>query len=383
MGQVENLTKNVKKLTQTIYDLKKKSFLSPPIPQIDIASIAMTPRQIAKKVILVSCGSISAAGEITQNTANASINAAGALGDPNAVKASEAINSPEALSAFTGARMLKSVVTPESAHLIVYGKLMRDANGKLVDNEVLHPECVFDGLAMPKTHPTLQDVQKYVMLADRAVKMIGIKNQDLLDDIAQAMISIPANITAMVSAAALMPPGAGIPVAFAAFQNLIQVIMGLTMKITELLGVLPDLEYIPLVLPKEQIDVVLIPVNVILSALITIMSTINGVTSMIPSSSAMSTMAGGASLPPAAYVGGTVTGTVVRANTNTPVPNATVKIGSQPSVQTDIAGKFSVEKVQTGDQTININHINYIDYNDTVKVQNDQTTNIDVYLLSI
>src|SRR5574343_178926 len=100
MGQVEDLTRNVKKLTQTIYELKKKSFLSPPVPQIDIASIAMTPRQIAKKVILVSCGAITAAGNITQTDANVGINTAGFFGDQNAAKAKEAINSPEALAAF-------------------------------------------------------------------------------------------------------------------------------------------------------------------------------------------------------------------------------------------------------------------------------------------
>ena len=155
------------------------------------------------------------------------------------------------------------------------------------------------------------------------------------------------------------------------------------MKISEILGILPDLEYVPLVLPKEIVDVVLIPVNVILTALITIMSTINGVTSMIPSSSSLSSMAGGASLPHSAYVGGTVTGKVLRTNTSTPVPNATVRIGNKPSVQTDIAGKYTIDKIQTGDQSITINHFNYIDFSGIVKVRNDQTTNLDVYLLSM
>jgi hypothetical protein len=382
VGQVETLTKNIDILTATIYKLKEKTFLTPSIPQIDISSMVMTPRQIAKRVLLVSSGLVNVSGQITQNVTTTGLYTAQSLGIDTTM-AQEALNSPDALATLTATKIAGMVTTEEEAHLIVYGKIMRDANGKIIDNEKLYPECVEYNLGMPKIHPTLTEVKKYVNLATKAIKMIGIKEQDLLDDIMQAAISIPANITAMVSAVAIMPPGSGLPVAFAAFQSMVATIMGLTAKITDIVNILPDLEYVPLVLPKEIVDAVLIPVNVILTALNTIMGTIDTVTSLIPSSSSLSSMTGGAAMPPAAYVGGTVSGTVKRSNDNVPIPNVTVTAGNKPSVKTDASGKYTVEKVDTGNQEVTAYHASYQDYSTTVSVQNDQTITVDILLLPL
>jgi len=382
MGQVETLIKNIDSLTATIYKLKEKTFLTPSIPQIDITSMVMTPRQIAKRVLLVGSGVVNTSGQIVETLTSTGIYTAQSLGADTTL-AQEALNSPEALTALTAIKISGMVTTEEEAHLIVYGKIMRDANGKIIDNEKLYPECVDDRLGMPKIHPTLTEVKKYVTLATKAVKMIGIKEQDLLDDIMQAAISIPANITAMVSATAIMPPGSGLPVAFAAFQSMVATIMGLTSKIADITGILPDLEYVPLILPKEMVDAVLIPVNAILTALITVMGTIEGITSLIPSTSSLSSMSGGAVIPPAAYVGGTVTGTVKRSSDNVSIPNATVTVGNKPEVKTDAAGKYTVEKVDTGKQNITVYHASFQGYTSSVDVQNDQTITVDVLLLPL
>jgi hypothetical protein len=94
-------------------------------------------------------------------------------------------------------------------------------------------------------------------------------------------------------------------------------------------------------------------------------------------------MAGGATMPPSAYVGGTVTGTVKRSSDNVPIPNATVTVGNKPEVKTDAAGKYTVEKVDTGKQNITVYHASFQGYTSSVDVQNDQTITVDVLLLPL
>lgn len=280
MSQAQILISNIDSLSKTIYKLKERTFLTPPIPKIDIQKIAMTPRQITKRVLLISGGIMSNSGQISQ-TALAASDAAQTLGADTSV-IDNAINSQEGIETLTALKLAGNAITEESAHLIVYGKLMRDSNGKLVDNEELYPECV-GPLGMPDTHPLKDEVRKKLYFAIYAVKMIGIKLQDLLDDIIQAGISIAASITSMASAIAILPLGTGLPVAFAAFQSMISTIMALTAKIADLVGILPDLEFVPMVIPADMVDPILIPINAQLTALNTIMGTIERITNIIPS----------------------------------------------------------------------------------------------------
>ena len=280
MSQSQQLILNIDKLSKTIYKLKERTFLTPPVPQIDIEKIAMTPRQITKRILLISGGLMSNAGQISDIALTSSY-AAQTLGTDTTV-IDNAINSQEGLETLTALKLAGNAITEESAHLVVYGKLMRDENGKLIDNEILYPECV-GPLGIPDTHPLKDEARKKLYLAINAVKLIGIKQQDLLDDIIQAGISIASSITAMASAVAILPPGTGLPVAFAAFQSMISTIMALTSKISEILGILPDLEFVPLVIPMEKVESILIPINAVLSALIVIMGTIERITKIIPS----------------------------------------------------------------------------------------------------
>lgn len=288
-SQLQQLPTNVTKLMDTVFTLKNKSFLVPPVPKVPIENYLLTPRQIAKKIILVSAGSISAAGQIinqTQSSVNQSITSANMLGadiPPN--QSTSPLSNYDQQFANNAAMMIGQIVTPESAHFVVYGKFKRDADGNLIDNEIVDPDCVFTKLAMPSTHPTFNDIQIMVNKVLKTIRLLPIKEKDMLDDIAQSMIAIPASIVSIASAAAILPPGAGIPVAFSAFQGLMANIMNVVSKISELAtGVeIENLNYLPLLVEAAKVDAVIGILNAQLIAINTILMTVDGLTKIIPS----------------------------------------------------------------------------------------------------
>lgn len=285
MSQIDQLPKNISKLIDNVYKLKEKTFLVPPVPKIDITNSLMTNRQIAKRMILLSTGALTATGQIItaeMSAAQTVVGGANATGaNINTTQLNQSSN--DIAMATNAARMLGQFTTPESAHFIVYGKFKRDANGNLIDNEILDPDCVLQKIAMPAGHPTLASIQVIVTQVIKVLKMLGIKEQDLLDAIAQAMIAIPASIVSISSAAAILPPGAGIPVAFSAFQGLMATIMNLVSKVAEVTNNIEYLNYLPLVIKPDMLEIILVNVNATLIALNTVMGTIEAVTKMVPS----------------------------------------------------------------------------------------------------
>lgn len=285
MSQIDQLPKNISNLIDNVYKLKEKTFLVPPVSKIDITNSLMTKRQIAKRMILISTGALTATGSIiTAEMAGAQT----VVGGANATGANintEGLNqaSNDVSMATNAARMLGQFTTPESAHFIVYGKFKRDADGNLIDDEVSDPDCVLQKIAMPHGHPTFASIQVIITQVVKVLKMLGIKEQDLLDAIAQAMIAIPASIVSIASAAAILPPGAGVPVAFSAFQGLMATIMNLVTKVAEVTDNIEYLNYLPLVVKPEMLDPILVNVNATLIALNTVLGTIEAVTKMIPS----------------------------------------------------------------------------------------------------
>jgi hypothetical protein len=248
----------------------------------------MTKRQIAKKIILITAKTIGTAANLVEggvSSANTIISSTAALegNAPTNDPLAETTSSFEYQFGMNAANMIGQKVTPEAAHFIVYGKFLRDENGNLIDNEELYPECVFDPLAMPADHPTFAEIQVMIVQVMKVLRMLPIRQQEMLDDIAQAMIAIPASITSIASAAAIMPPGAGIPVAFAAFQGLMANIMNIVSKIA---GVTVDIEYlnyVPILCDAQKADAIIGIINGYLIAINTVLLTIDGLTSIIPS----------------------------------------------------------------------------------------------------
>lgn len=286
MSQVEQLPKNIDKILEKVYELKSKTFFTPPVSTIDIKPMLLTKRQIAKKMILMSAGIISDTGQsipIIESNVKSTITSANQLGSDIPNDNSSITSNYDVQFALNASQMIGKAMTPEAAHFIVYGKFKRDSNGKLIDNEILDPDCVLTRLAMPDTHPTMSEIQIKINNLTKFLRMLGIKQQDLLDAIAQSMIAIPASITAIASATAILPPGAGIPVAFSAFQGLIANIMNLVSKVSDVTIDMEYLNYLPLLIDAQKLDSVLGIINTQLNAIYTILSTIDNITKIIPS----------------------------------------------------------------------------------------------------
>lgn len=280
--QIEQLPINIKKLQDKALDMKGKTFLVPPMPKLDITPLILTKRQAAKKRLLLGAGVITAAGitiSAGQQAVEGTISAASALdGSPSPIKSNYDV-------AFTAnaARMIGAKMTPEAAHFIVYGKFKRDANGRLIDNEIEDPDCVFTKLAMPDTHPTLGDIDKMVSDLIKALRLMGIRQAELIQDIAQFMISLPATITAIASAVVILPPGAGIPTAFSAFQAFMQNLMNLASRLGDFAQDLQFLNFLPLVIQAEKIDSIIGIVNIQINAIYALLCAIDVLLNIIPS----------------------------------------------------------------------------------------------------
>lgn len=280
--QIEQLPINIKRLTEKAMELKGKTFLVPPMPKLDITPVLLTKRQAAKKRLLLASGAISASGMAVQageSAVQGTISAASGLdGTPSQIKTNYDV-------AFTAnaARMIGAKMTPEAAHFIVYGKFKRDGNGKLIDNEIEDPDCVFTKLAMPDTHPTLGDIDKMIDDLTKALRMMGIRQAELIQDIAQFMISLPATIVSIASAAVILPFGAGVPTAFSAFQAFMQNLMNLASRLGDFSQDLQFLSFLPLVIQAEKIDSIIGIVNVQINAIYALLSAIDVLLNIIPS----------------------------------------------------------------------------------------------------
>lgn len=286
MTQAEQLPKNIDILIDKIYELKEKTFFAPPVPKIDINSMVLTKRQIAKRMLLLSGGIISSSGAAVQNLAgstNKIITSANMMGiDASSDDINSVMDDYDTQFALNAAQTIGKAITPETAHFIVYGKFKRDSNGNLIDDEIQDPDCVLKELAMPDSHPTMTEIGVMIKKTTKALRMLGIKQQELLDDVAQTMIAIPSSVTAIASAAVILPPGAGIPVAFSAFMGLMSNIMNLVSKISGLAIDIENLTYLPIIL-GERADSIIGVINTQLIAIITILTTIDGLTRLVPS----------------------------------------------------------------------------------------------------
>jgi hypothetical protein len=280
--QAELLPGNIKKLKEKAIDMKGKTFIVPSMPKLDITPLLLTKRQAAKKRLLIASGVISAAGTTViavQNDVEQTVSATSALdGSPSPIK-----KNYDVAYAANAARMIGAKMTPEAAHFIIYGKFKRDANGQLIDNEIEDPDCVFTKLAMPDTHPTLGEIDKMVDDLVKALNMMGIRQAELIQDIAQFIISVPATVTAIASAAVILPPGSGIPTAFATFQAFMQNLMNLASRLGDFSEDIHFLNYLPLLIEAQKIDSIIGIVNIQINAIYTLLCAIDTLLNVIPS----------------------------------------------------------------------------------------------------
>jgi hypothetical protein len=161
--------------------------------------------------------------------------------------------------------MVKSPgITEENAQLIVYGKLYYK-DDKLYDNDKLDPNCVLQptdedyailGPSLDENSPIGDEIKKMKEESIQSVKELGIKLQELIVAQIQCLTEIISAITSIAASIAIMPPGSGLPVAFASLQTMLSSIKRLQSKVGEILPYLKPLEYLTLLLPASASGVI-------------------------------------------------------------------------------------------------------------------------------
>lgn len=223
MSQIQDLTDNIDELTEVIHKLNET------VKPLDITIHLMTKRQIAKKMMSV------------------------ALPD-----------SP-----------------PDRIHFIVYGKELRGANGKLIDDEKKYPECVDHKRAIKFTHSIFKEIDKMIKDVKNSIRSLNNKLTTLKSEFVLAGKQIGFGVATISAAPTLLPPGTGLPVGINAAQSIIATINNLSAKVMEIIPILGPLINIPLLIIETAINIVLAAVNAILVALILVIGTIAELRKMI------------------------------------------------------------------------------------------------------
>jgi len=262
--KTEGILKNIEKIEASVSDIGEKinSISGLSIPKISFqdfskgTSIASgvfrfkTPRQIAKKMITMggNIGGTSITDKI-KDFNNQVI--AGADMGATASQTLMALNE----------QLIAEQDTEMTAHWIVYGKFLYDDNGKLVDNEILFPECVGPDQNedprinfMTNDFPIMDQVKQMKDELVRSVKQLRIK----VGEIAAVSKDIPAQlilaITSLASAVVIFPFGSGVPPAVTAVKNLLSSIQSLQTRVSQLLNLLKPLAYLEYLLDDDDAE---------------------------------------------------------------------------------------------------------------------------------
>lgn len=184
----------------------------------------------------------------------------------------------------------------ERAQLIVYGKLNdikpvlpTDSIGKIFDNDKREPTCVsqptdenYEEQERPldENSPMWKDIEKKKKEVIDSVKELGVKAKELIVAEIQCMIEIVSSLISIASSAVIMPPGSGLPVAFASLQTMISSIKRLQAKTGEIAPLFAPLQYIALLLPASAAAIVAL-IAAVMTVINTTLSLVAGVMSAL------------------------------------------------------------------------------------------------------
>lgn len=168
-------------------------------------------------------------------------------------------------------------VSEEDAHMVVYGKLLYDGN-KLVDNEVLHPECVDPDRAMDINHTIIKDsVYDMKNKVKNSFNTLKDKVKELKDDLKNLSLkSVFVSAELAVTAVPIVGT-ATIPSAISSIFTLLYTINTIVHKISSLVPILDEFKYLDYVmdLSRSDITTVLQPITILLSTINSILEGIN------------------------------------------------------------------------------------------------------------
>lgn len=152
-------------------------------------------------------------------------------------------------------------------HLIVYGKKPEmGIDSKIIDNEILYPNCVNKSTAMPDNHPMLDKIRDMKKEVKKSAREFAIKVADLAAEVAQMAITVGSAAAAAVNAIAQVPVP-GIAVAFSLLQSMISSIIALINKMMEILPPLQPLLQITYLVASASLDIILVPINAIFTSI--------------------------------------------------------------------------------------------------------------------
>lgn len=170
----------------------------------------------------------------------------------------------------------------KSIHILVYGKYMVGADGKVVDDEVKFPECVDKDRCLNDNHPMLKDtVKNMVKDLKNSFRVLNIKSTELKDSFKLAVKQIAVAAPATASAALTLPLGSGVMPALAGVQNIVASIKTLQSRVLEIIPILGPLVNLPLIIMEESLNLILSMVNMVLTILIEVIGLIADLKNLI------------------------------------------------------------------------------------------------------
>ena len=282
-----------------------------------IEPMILTPRQIAKKIMLTTSGIIPGVGGI-----------------PSVPKIDE-----------------------KTAHLAIYGKFMYGPDGKLIDNEKEHPECVNWTKFKKNISDDTSDINDIFPMKDKvknmkqefknAIKGLGSKLDDLQDGLTKAGIETGIGIAAFTDALTNVPKPQP-SLAVSSILGIFSSISKLQAKVMEIIPLLGPLQFLFYLLPQASsiiqiiINVLITPMSAIITGIGLLSAMMTPILALIPTTKAQvddlvnkSTKA-------------TINGHVTDMIFGMPIAGATIKANSMDAVTSDDGGFYQIQGVDAG-----------------------------------
>jgi len=305
-------------LTKSLQDMKK---IVPPKPDVwkdIIEPQLLTPRRIAKKIMITTCGIVPGVGGI-----------------PSVPKIDE-----------------------KTAHLAIYGKLMYDSDGQLIDDEVKHPECVnkikfkkndsTDNSDDNDIYPMKDKVKNMKLEVQNAIKAFGKKMEDLEDGVQKAALEVGIGVAAFIDAATNIPKPQP-SLAISSILGILSSITKLQAKVIEFVPLLAPLQYLVFLLPQAaQIigtvtSMLIIPLTVLVTAIGGLSALMSPILALIPTPAQVADIA-------KKSTSASIEGHVVDAS-NLPIAGVSIKVNSLDPVVTDDTGYYKVSGIDASGGT--------------------------------
>ena len=318
-----DMEKKIDEITTSVQSMKK---IAPPtfkelLDQLwdsTIEPLILTPRQIAKKIMLTTSGIVPGVGAI-----------------PSVPKLDE-----------------------KTVHLAIYGKLLYGPDGQLIDNEKEHPECVNWKRFRKNTSDDKSDNNDIFPMKDKvknmkkelknALKGLGGKLDDIQDGITKAAIEIPIGVASFIDAATNIPKPQP-SLAVSSILGIFSSISKLQGKVMEIVAFLSPLQFLFFLFPQASPIInkittsVLLPITIIVTTIGGFSAMMAPIIALIPSPTQVTDIV-------KQSTASSIEGHVVDAS-NLPIAGVSIKVNDLDPVVTDDTGYYKVSGIDVSGGT--------------------------------